>query len=418
MRTLTGADVGAMLRPGMRVFVGGSSNEPRGLVDALAAACQDPPDAAAGVTFLQFPLPGINRFDFSTLHETARMETFFLTPDLQDSHAAGHVRFVPMHLRHVFDFLQAEPPDLAFVQVARDRDGELRLGPNADFHAAASGASRVIAEYNTGIVAPAGAPAVAESSLYGVVETSRPLPEMPPPRLDDTARTIGAHVASLVHDGDCLQTGIGAIPAAILAALGNHNDLGLHGGLLDDGGKALIEAGVVTGARKAVRTGEHVAGMLLGSQVLHDWAVTRPDVVLAGADTTHDPRVIASLDNFVSVNSAVEVDLHGQVNAEVIGSRQISGVGGAVDFMRAARMSPGGRSIVAMTATARRGTESRIVPRTAIVTALRTDVDTVVTEFGIARLHGLPAQARAEALIAIAHPDFRGELQEAATAST
>ncbi|MXY52907.1 MAG: acetyl-CoA hydrolase/transferase family protein [Gammaproteobacteria bacterium] len=418
MRSLTGAGVAAMLRPGMRVFVGGSSNEPRGLVDALAAACHDAPEAAAGVTFLQFPLPGINRFDFSTLHETARMETFFLTPDLQQSHAAGRVRFVPMHLRHVFDFLRAQPPDLAFVQVARDRDGELRLGPNADFHAAASSASTVIAEYNTGIVAPAGAPAVAESSLYGAVETSRPLPEMAPPRLDETARAIGAHVGALVRDGDCLQTGIGAIPAAILDALGNHNDLGLHGGLLDDGGKALVEAGVVTGARKATHTGKHVAGMLLGSQELHDWAATRPDVILAGADVTHDTRVIASLDNFVSVNSAVEVDLHGQVNAEVIGSRQISGVGGAVDFMRAARMSPGGRSIVAMTATARRGTQSRIVPRTAIVTALRTDVDIVVTEFGIAHLHGLPAQARAAALIAIAHPDFRGELQEAATAST
>ena len=418
MLALTGADVAAMLRPGMRVFVGGSSNEPRGLVDALAAACADNPEAAAGVTFFQFPLPGINRFDFSTLHETARMETFFLTPDLQESHAAGRVRFVPMHLRHVFDFLRTQPPDLAFVQVARDRDGELRLGPNADFHAAASSASRVIAEYNTGIIAPAGAPRVAESSLYGLVETSRPVPEMPPPRLDETARAIGAHVASLVRDGDCLQTGIGAIPAAILDALGNHNDLGLHGGLLDDGGKGLIEAGVVTGARKAVRTGEHVAGMLLGSQNLHDWAATRPDLVLAGADITHDAGVIASLDNFVSVNSAVEVDLHGQVNAEVIGSRQISGVGGAVDFMRAARMSPGGRSIVAMTATARRGTQSRIVSRTAIVTALRTDVDIVITEFGIAHLHGLPTEARAEALIAIAHPDFRDELHEATTTST
>ena len=411
MHTLTGKDVAAMLRPGMRVFIGGSSNEPRGLVDALAAACKEIPNAADGITFLQFPLPGVNRFDFSTLHENARMETFFLTPDLQESYAAGRVQFIPMHLRHVLDFLGAQPPDIAFVQVARDRDGKFRLGPNADFHAAASNAKAVIAECNAGFVAPAGAPLVPESSLYGIVETSRPLPEMPPPKLDDTARAIGAHAASLVRDGDCLQTGIGAIPAAILDALGNHNDLGLHGGLLDDGGKALIEAGVATGARKAERTNQHVTGMLLGSHALHEWAAARPDVVLAGADGTHDARVIASLDNFVSINSAVEVDLDGQVNAEVIAGRQISGVGGAVDFMRAARMSPGGRSIVAMTATARRGTQSRIVPRTAIVTALRTDVDIVVTEFGIAHLHGLPREARAEALIAIAHPDFRDELR-------
>ena len=224
------------------------------------------------------------------------------------------------------------------------------------------------------------------------------------------ARAIGQHVAGLIRDGDCVQTGIGAIPAAILAALADKNDLGWHGGLLDDGGMALIESGVVTGNRKTHMGGIHVTGMLLGSERLHDWAATREDVALCGADVTHDSRTIALLDNFVSINSAVEVDLDGQVNAEVVAGRQISGVGGAVDFMRAAQMSSGGRSIVAMTATAARGKVSRIVPRVGMVTALRTDVDIVVTEFGVTKLHGLSRKARADALIAIAHPDFRDEL--------
>ena len=210
--------------------------------------------------------------------------------------------------------------------------------------------------------------------------------------------------------GTASRRGIGAIPMAILAALGDRNDLGMHGGLIDDGGMALIEAGNVTGARKTVDPGKHVAGLALGSERLHEWLAGRPDVVFAGADHTHELGVIRRIDNFVSVNSAVEVDLFGQVNAEVAGGRQISGTGGAVDFMRGARASQGGRSIVAMNATARGGTVSRIVPRVEMATALRTDVDVVVTEFGVAELGTGTVEERVAALIAIAHPDFRDEL--------
>ena len=174
----------------------------------------------------------------------------------------------------------------------------------------------------------------------------------------------------------------------------------------------LIERGVLTGAAKRSRQGEHVVGMALGSAALFAKVASMPSIVFVGANVTHDARMIADVDNFVSINSAVEVDLHGQVNAEVVAGRQISGPGGAVDFMRGARLSKGGRSIVAMTATARGGIVSRIVKRVEVATALRTDVDFVATEFGVAKLHGLPLDARRQALVDIAHPDFRAWLAD------
>ena len=252
-----------------------------------------------------------------------------------------------------------------------------------------------------------------ESRIDSMLVTNRPLYEFPAPAPDSSAIAIGEQVAGLIRDGDCIQTGIGAIPAAILLALRDKNDLGMHGGIVDDGGMALIGNGNVTGANKPVDTNRHVTGMAIGTHALMDWLAETPEVLFKGANHTHEVGVIRQLPGFVSVNSAVEIDLMGQVNAEFAGGRQISGTGGSVDFMRASRLSPGGRSIIAMNATARGGTASRIVPRVEVVTALRTDVDTVVTEHGVAELRDLPLVARAEALIAIAAPEFRDELREA-----
>ncbi len=261
------------------------------------------------------------------------------------------------------------------------------------------------------MTAPAGAPRIAESRIDVLMTTQRPLYEMPAPQIDDTARAIGALVAAEIRDGDCVQTGIGGIPAAILDRLYEKNDLGMHGGLIDDGGMGLIRNGNIAGTNKEIDTGRHITGMALGSRALLDWLAETPEVELRSADYTHEVGVIGRLSNFVSVNSAVEVDLYGQVNAEMAGGRQISGTGGSVDFMRAARASPGGRSIIAMTATARGGSVSRIVPKAELVTALRTDVDMVVTEYGVARLRDAPLRARAQALIDIAAPQFRDELR-------
>lgn len=393
-----------LLEPGDRIWVAGSANEPTALLSAL----RDAP-VPADLTFVQFPLGGYNTTNFTTLDPTTRMMTFFMTPHLQGVDAA-RLDFLPMQMRAVYDYLQTGV-DVVFVMAARDTNGVLRLGPNVDFaEAALERATRVAVELNSSFVAPAGGMPLDESRVDVFVESERRLYELPPPPVDDTAREIGQLVAGLIRDGDCLQTGIGGIPAAILAALGEHNDLGLHGGLLDDGGMNLIKTGNVTGRQKNVDRGMHVTGMALGSELLMSWLAHAPEVQFRGANYTHDLGVIRQLDNFVSINSAVEVDLYGQVNAEYAAGRQLSGTGGSVDFMRAAAASRGGRSIVAMNATARGSSVSRIVPRVDLVTALRTDVDMVVTEYGIAELKGRSVEARREALTAIAAPRFRDRL--------
>lgn len=397
------------LKPGQRIFVAGACNEPTGLLNALRQSRKLP----EGLHFVQFPISGYNRIDFTAWHPTWQMTTLFMTPHLRDADPA-RLHFLPMQMRAFYDWL-AEGIDVALLQVARDREGRLGLGPNMDFAEAvlASGAL-VLAELNQAFPAPAGGLPIDAKRLHGMIRTRRPLYEPPKPAIDPVAQAIGRRVAELIRDGDCLQTGVGAIPAAILQALGDKNDLGMHGGLIDDGGMALARAGNLTGAGKPVDAGQHVVGMALGSRALIDWAAQTPELQFRGANYTHEASVIRQLPGFVSINSALEVDLHGQVNAEVAGGRQISGPGGAVDFMRAAKLSPGGRSIIAMTSTARDGAASRIVPRVEVLTALRTDVDIVATEYGVARLKGLPLKARGRALAAIAAPAFRDELLAAA----
>ena len=400
------AELAELLAPGQRIFVAGSSNEPTALLEAMAQM-QLPED----LHFLQFPIAGLNGVDFTTWNDSADLTTFFMTPTLAKADVQ-RVHYLPMQMRAVFDYL-AKDVDVCLLQVAHDRNGVLRVGPNVDFVAAVlSGARIVIAELNRHIVAPLGCPRIESAQIDYLFESDRSLATMATPKIDEAAQSIGKLVAGLINDGDCVQTGIGAIPAAILNELSAKNDLGLHGGLIDAGGMRLIEAGNVNGARKAMDRGLHITGMALGDSELFDWLADQPSVVFRGADHTHEVSAIAELDNFVSINSAVEVDLFGQVNAEFAGGKQISGTGGSVDFMRAAKASKGGRSIVAMNATARGGTVSRIVPQVDMVTALRTDVDIVVTEFGVAQLKDLPNRQRQDALIEIAAPQFRDELRE------
>jgi 4-hydroxybutyrate CoA-transferase len=396
--------LGDVLRAGDRIWVAGSANEPTGLLQALEETSL--PD---GLTFIQFPLGGYNQTDFTAWSETARFETFFMTPHLKDADRA-RLDFLPMQMRLVYEYLKTDV-DVVLIQAARDWQGQLRLGPNVDFaEAALAAADRIVIEVNDSFTAAAGASLLDTSRVVYTLESNRPLYQMAPPQVDDVAAAIGREVAQLIRDGDCLQTGIGSIPAAILGELGDRNDLGMHGGLIDDGGMRLIQAGNINGRNKRLDKGRHVTGMALGSHSLHAWLADTPEVEFVGANHTHEVSVIREIDNFVSINSAVEVDLFGQINAEYAGGRQLSGTGGSVDFMRAAAVSAGGRSIVAMNATARGGSVSRIVPKVEMVTALRTDVDMVVTEFGCARLKGVPLRERALRLIRIAAPQFREEL--------
>ena len=419
-KLITASDLRDILRPGVRIAVPGGVGEPTGLIELLREA----PEAAAGVTFYQFPLAGLNHFDYSSLGNTARICTPFMAPHLRAAEESGRLEFIPVSMRQMYDYFARAPQfDLCLLQLAPpDAGGTLKHGFSFDFIEAMIGNSkRLLAEINAQLRPPAGVPGIAMDEIDYAVETSHAIIEMPAPKIDETARAIGQHVADFIPDGACLQTGIGSIPAAVLAGLSEHSDLGMHSGLIDDAGMELVQRGNLTGRRKAIDRGQHVACMAIGSQSLYDWAADNRQVVLRGANYTHEARIIAELDDFYSINSAIEIDLSGQVNAEWVGGRQVSGTGGSVDFMRAATFSRGGRSIIALASTAKGGARSRIVRKFAEgtpVTALRTDVDTIITEHGVAELKGQSLQARRERLIAIAAPQFRDQLQEDSRATS
>jgi acyl-CoA hydrolase len=240
--------------------------------------------------------------------------------------------------------------------------------------------------------------------------------EVAAPTLGDAERRVGEHVAERVPDGAVLQLGIGSIPEAVCGALGGKRDLGVHSGMITDGVAELMEAGVITNRRKPIDPGETVTGVLLGGRRLLQFAHRNPAVQMRPATYTHGAAVLARLERLVSINTAVEVDLTGQVNAEVAGGFHLGAVGGAVDYVRGAVASAGGTAIIALPATARGGSISRIVGRLGggVTSTARSDTDLVVTEYGVAELRGRSLRERACSLIRIAHPDFRAGLEEAA----
>lgn len=404
-----------LLRPGMTVFVQGAIGEPLELLEALKNA----PEASAGVNYLSCLVPGVNRTDYASLHETARLKTFFIQSELADSFAAGRIDFLPLHYSGICSYMQDHPPvDMALIQVAPpDADGNCSLGISIDFAPIMFDKAKVIvAEVNAAMPSPPGSPTVPYDRLDYVVETEHPLLTMETGAISDTVAKIGENVANLVEDGATIQLGIGQVPAAIVSRLKDRKHLGLQGGMVTDGVMELVEAGALDGARKTYEPGKMLCGMALGTQSLYDWAGARDDILFRPATVTHDVRVISQLDNFVSINSSLEIDLTGQANSEAIGGRQISGTGGLVDFVRGARMARNGRSIIALGSTAARGKISRIVPwleNHPVVSCPRADIDYVVTEHGAARLKGLSIDERAEALIAVAEPKFRAELTDA-----
>ena len=333
--------------------------------------------------------------------------------------ATGRVDYLPLQYRAIYDYLEQDLDiDVVITQFSpADKKGMLSHGVSADFlPAVISKAGCVIGEINAAQPSPVDGPKTPLDRLDYAVDVNRPMPTLPAVRIGSTARTLANGVAGLIHDGDCLQIGIGAIPSATLEALGGKNDLGFHSGMIADGVKTLIEAGNMTGKAKTIDQNKAVIGATLGSPELIEWVGSAEQISLRPVGYTHDPGVLRQIDNFVSINSALEIDLFGQVSADMSSGQQISGTGGSVDMMRGASLSRGGRSIVALGATASNGAVSRIVPSLGAgtaATALRSDIDFVVTEFGARRIKYLPVQARAQALIELAAPEFRDQLREA-----
>lgn len=404
-------DVPSLLRPGMTVFVQGASGEPTVLVEALRRA----PERSAGVHYVQFGIPGINTSDLGALHETARLSTILPHRGLAGSAAARRLRALPLHYRDAWDHLAGLEFDLALIQVAPD-DGTGRhaLGVSIDFAPAVlPRARRVVAEVNRRMPAPAGGPSLDTTALHAAVESDRPLIAVPEPPPSATTAAIGRHVAGLIGDGDCLQIGLSSIGAAVLGAVEGVSGLRLHGGMIGDAAMTLDASGAVAERFDAEGGPPIVCGVALGSETLYRWAADSGRVAFRPVSETHDVRRLAAIDGLIAVNSALEVDLSGQANAEMLGGQRVSGTGGLLDFMRGARRSRGGRAVLALAATAAGGRVSRIVPRLGPVTCPAADVDVVVTEHGVAALRGLPPEERAAALIAVAAPAHREALAAA-----
>lgn len=306
------------------------------------------------------------------------------------------------------------PVDVAFIQVSLpDERGYCSFGISVDYtQPAAQAAKFVIAQVNKNMPYTYGN-GIHLKDIDFIVEKDEPLIELPPPKIGETERKIGEYVASLIHDGDTLQLGIGAIPDAVLSFLGEKKNLGIHSEMFSDGVVDLARKGVITNTKKTINPGKFVSCFLMGTRKLYDFVDHNEDVLIEAVDYTNDPFVVAKIDNIISINSAIQVDLMGQTNSEMIGNRQFSGVGGQVDFVRGASRAKGGKAIIAMPATAAKGKISKIVPlldEGSAVTTSRNDIDYVVTEFGIASLKGKTLRQRAKALIEIADPRFKPSL--------
>lgn len=326
----------------------------------------------------------------------------------------GH--YMPAYFKDVpFMIGHTIPCDIAIITATLpDENGYVSLGAtNTYTKAAIENARIVIAELNPNQPKTFGDTLVHISDIDHIIHVNYKLPELYPAPIDPIEEAIGRHCATLIGDGATLQMGIGAIPDAVLAELTDKHDLGIHTEMFSDGIIKLVEAGVINGNKKSLHKGKIACTFVMGTQKLYDFIDNNPMIEFHSVDYINDPYVIGKNDNMVSINSCIEVDLQGQVASESMGTKQYSGTGGQVDFVRGSALSKGGKSIIAMRSTAAHGTISRIVPVLspgAAVTTSRNDVDYIVTEYGIAHLKGLHLHQRAEALISIAHPDFRDKL--------
>lgn len=405
------------LRPGMKVLLPPGCGEPPALVDEVCRQSERLTDLTL--------MGGIHLRDYPWArpeHAALRYATWHMAPRLEEARRRGRVAFVPIrYFEVVSGFARGGPwaPDCVLVHTAPpDAGGYLSLGVAVGVTLpAARTAPLVIAQINPNMPRTPGNGWLHASQVDAWVEVDEPLLEYPPPVVGEVERAIGRHVAALVPDGATVQVGVGAIPQAVLEALGGHRDLALHS-LLVDPGVTLVERGVVTGARKRVHRGRMDLAEAMGTRRTFDFVGRSAAVNMESSSFTHDPEVVARLHRFVAINSALEVDLTGQVTAESLGPRQVAGIGGQFDFVLGASRADGGASIIALPSTGRDGAVSRIVSRLAhgaAVTTPRFLVDWVVTEHGAARLRGLSDSARATALIAVAHPRFQGQLERALT---
>lgn len=417
-RATSAAEVVAHVRPGMRIFVHGAAATPLPLVDAL---CER--DDLDDVTLYHLHTEGAGRFADPQHAERLRSVSLFTGPNLRGAVADGRADFMPIFLSEIPRLFRTRriPLDVAIVQLSPpDRHGLCTLGTSVDAARAAVDSARIVlAEINERMPRTHGNSVVPLDRVTACVHTERPLPGHATEAPSEIEQRIAEQVAALIDDRATLQMGIGAIPDAVLARLHDKHDLGIHTEMFSDGLLPLVEAGVVTNRYKHVHPGRIVTSFVSGTQRLYDFVDDNPLVELHGCDRTNDVSIIRKNPRVVAINSAIEVDLSGQVCADSIGHRIVSGIGGQMDFMQAASSADDGVPIIALPSVAKGGLVSRIVPALregAGVVTTRGHVHWVVTEYGAVNLHGMTLRERGEALVSIAHPDTRAELTAALVA--
>ncbi|MEM9077072.1 MAG: acetyl-CoA hydrolase/transferase C-terminal domain-containing protein [Bacteroidota bacterium] len=404
------------VKSGDRVFLQGAAMTPNELIDGLCERHNE----LNNVELISIHTEGSAKYVQEPYYNTFKLNSCFVGGNVRKAVNTPNAGYIPIFLSEIPWLFKNNilPLDVAIVQVSSpDKHGFCSLGVSVDVALPAiRTAKKVIAQINPQVPRTHGTGIIHVDEITAAAEVDRPIHQHEAGELSEIENKIGLNVASLIEDGATLQMGIGNIPNAVLSNLGNHKNLGIHTEMFSDGVLPLIESGVINGAEKKVKLGKIVSCFAVGSQKLYDFIDDNPICDFRDSGYTNDTARIRRNPKVTAINSAIEIDLTGQVCADTIGSRQFSGVGGQMDFIRGASLSIGGKPIFAMPSATNKGV-SKIVPflkEGAGVTTTRAHVHYVATEYGVVNLYGKNLQQRAEALISIAHPDFREELEEAA----
>jgi acyl-CoA hydrolase len=403
------------VRSGMRVYIQPGCAEPETLVEALMRRAPHVDD----VEIVHMMTMGAAPYVAREMAGHFRHNAMFIGGNVREAINDGRADYTPIYLSEIEGLFEsrAMPIDVALLTLSPpDAHGFCSLGISVDTSLTAAKCARyVVAQINDQMPRTFGDSFIHVNEIDAIVDSSRPLCQMSEPQITDIQVAIARNVAALIEDGAVLQTGIGGIPGAVLPFLMDRKDLGIHTELVSNGVIPLIEAGVITGARKNFKPRKIILGFAIGTKALFDFVDNNPIFEFHPTAYTNDPGLIARNDNMVAINSALQIDLTGQVCSDSIGSQFYSGIGGQVDFLRGASRSKNGKPIIAISSTAKNGTISRIVPMLnpgAGVVTSRGLIRYVVTEYGVAYLHGKTIRQRAQSLIDISHPKFREELYQ------
>jgi len=412
-KVITAEEAAGLIQSGQRLFLTGNCSTPIDFLEALVARHKE----VRNVEVVQLLGLGPGEYITPNIAEHIRINSLFIAPNIRQAVNDGLADFTPVMLHeipHLF-YKGRLPLDFSVIHVSPpDEHGFCSYGVEVGVSKGpTSVAKKVIASVNPKMPRTLGDSFIHVNDIDYFIEVDHDIPELPAPPPNDIQNQIAAHIAEYIPNEATLQMGIGGIPDAVLRQLTGHKNLGVHTELFSDGVMEMIQSGIITGARKSIHPGKVIAGFVLGTRELFDFIHDNPIFELHPTEYVNDPFVVAQNDRMISINSALEIDLTGQVCADSIGPKFYSGVGGQLDFVRGAARAKDGKTFIALPATAKRGTLSRIVPQLtpgAGVVTTRNDVHYVATEFGVADLWGRTIRERVISLINIAHPDFREDL--------